>query len=108
MLQSGEPAAELCETWNLTVDEHPEFFANGILVHNCAMSLFVLKSRVREAKKPDPVKPIDPIQHARDGHLTMEGGVSTLALVPLDMYTADDLNAIMSRRDAKPGHPSKV
>jgi len=106
--QSTAQSNELCETWNLTVEDHPEFFANGILVHNCSMSLFVLKSRVREAVKVQPLKPIDPIEHARNGHLTLPGGISTLSTVPLDMLTAEDLEHILSRKHLPPGPSSKV
>lgn len=76
---------------------------------DCAsMSLFVLKSRVREAVKVQPLKPIDPIEHARNGHLTLPGGVSTLSTVPLDMLTAEDLEHILSRKHLPPGPSSKV
>jgi hypothetical protein len=73
-----------------------------------SMSLFILKSRVRELKAPPPIKPIDPIEHARNGHLTMEGGASTLSLIPLDMLTSDDLNTILERRHLPAGPSSKV
>jgi hypothetical protein len=72
------------------------------------MSLFVLKSRVREAVKVQPLKPIDPIEHARNGHLTLPGGISTLSTVPLDMLTAEDLEHILSRKHLPPGPSSKV
>jgi hypothetical protein len=30
------------EVWNLSVAETPEYFANGILVHNCMQAFFTL------------------------------------------------------------------
>lgn len=47
--RSSDIESESVETWNLTVEEHPEFFAEGILVHNCldcvSMSMFVIRGR---------------------------------------------------------------
>ena len=38
--------------YNLTVQGQPEFFANGILVHNCDAARYGLKSRLRPGQKP--------------------------------------------------------
>lgn len=39
------PVVQKCDggigdVWNLEVEGQPEYFANGILVHNCVMSLY--------------------------------------------------------------------
>jgi hypothetical protein len=38
--------------YNLTVEGQPEFFANGILVHNCDAARYGLKSRLRPGHAP--------------------------------------------------------
>ena len=42
--------------YDLTVDEHPEFFANGVLVHNCIDALRYALEGVRRAKANKPVR----------------------------------------------------
>lgn len=97
------------DTWNLTVEEHPEFFAGGLLVHNClAMSLFVLKSRLKERPAAEAVKPINPVEHAKAGHFTLPGGASTLSLVPLSMISPEDLEHLLSAKHRPQGPMTKV
>jgi hypothetical protein len=38
--------------YNLTIQGEPEFFANGILVHNCDSARYGLKSRLSPGRAP--------------------------------------------------------
>ena len=46
--------------FNLEVDDEHEYFANGILVSNCAMARYAVMSRPTPSKTPDEVEPEDP------------------------------------------------
>lgn len=43
--------------FNLTIDEVPEFFVNGMLVHNCDALLYAWRHSTAYAARPAPTKP---------------------------------------------------
>lgn len=53
---SVEPTGEEASVYNLAVDECPEYWANGILVHNCMVYLW---RNVRKNRDPRPAPPVD-------------------------------------------------
>lgn len=54
MLSAAEPCARV---YDLTVEEHHEFFANGVLVSNCIDALRYACEGARRAGKPKPSTP---------------------------------------------------
>lgn len=56
--------------YNLSVEGEPEFFANGILVHNCDSARYGLKSRLASARTPieqrvaERISAVDPTSRA--------------------------------------------
>lgn len=53
--------------YDLTVDEHHEFFANGILVSNCYEDtgrFFEARPHAMPARVADPLRHLDPISRA--------------------------------------------
>lgn len=96
--------------YNLRVDGQPEFFANGVLVHNCdaasygaslvvtgAMQLATLDREVMGWPRYDQPtwKPGDPLPERSefaDKHLKTE-----LPEVPQPVHVVDDLQAVINR-----------
>lgn len=91
------------------MDEHPEFFANGILVHNCvSMSLFVIKSRLRSSLPDAPPPPLDPVQELRAGRPSYAGGhLHHAHSVPLSYLEMSDVDRLLYP-EAPPARGTRV
>lgn len=53
------------DVYNLAVEDAPEFFANGVLVHNCDALVYAL-TELTEGKKPIPAVPFAGTSKSRD------------------------------------------
>ena len=100
-------------TWNLTVEEHPEFFAGGVLVHNCldtvAMSKFVLKLRRTKVTSDTPLHQRPLVQRLLAGEVHDARGVPLgLGIDPTRIPLSTAFALIDSRESQEKTRASRV
>lgn len=86
----------------LRVEKTAQFFGGGVLGSNCcAMSLFVIKGRLRKEQARELKEEIlDPIKELREGRGTIPGTDIPL-IVPLQFVDAATLHEVLRGGDLK-------
>ena len=88
MFVVSKHAAGRSPVYNLTVDQDPEYFANGILVHNC-LRYMVMRSPRQAMEQPSVsqydrfmqiAKEIEGIPETEDGIIPMEDIIGNQAI----------------------------
>lgn len=89
--------------FNLQVEGEPEYFANGVLVHNCAMSKFVLKTRRTEYLELGPsTNPVDLILASPHTHPVPNLGAG----MNLDLLSPEDVSRLLTPAPQNPSEPT--
>lgn len=100
--RSGLPS--VVEVWDLTVEGEHEFFADGVLVHNCAdtlaMAQQVVKGRLsREPDGDDGPRAFDPVKLLMEGQIIDETtGLPLIGFVHPDEWTPELMAAMIQHK----------